>query len=483
MQRGKAGSYPNKDVLLPITSNVSNLIYSRPRPLSCLLTLKRTFTMYHGLQTFTSSASCLIRAILYPARLRNHDPAFLLNTDGALPTCFHLEPRDNRRGRLTLLRVTRSLAVGCCLLFGLCSALVRADSLVLSDNLAALTAYTEPVQGQTWIGAAFHSDGGAMLTSASLLLANGAAGDAKLDLYSGAEEPETLVGSLTSPASYSSQPTPTTFSGNGLALTADTSYWLVLNARSGQFAWAYTESSTGSGVGFVSTWGVTNDAGSTWFTQASQPMQMRVETNALQTIPEPANLSLFLLGIFLVGSFAAADRQSRKCATHGRSLVVLGGITIPLLLWGAHTAEAATNPVSVVSPGYGESVTTPSSVSFTLQVAPAMVGTPLQVTLNGADVSTQLRRSGHCGANGCPYQGTVQEVDGLRSGTNRLRAGVKDETGVLHSWRTVFEWAPSGQPQSGNSSYTSPAVGLTTVTPGGGYPWISILSGKGLARY
>ncbi len=334
------------------------------------------------------------------------------------------------------------------------------------------------MQGQTWVGAPFRSDGAATLASVTLLLANSVSGTAELGLYQGTTQPATLIGRLTSPTSYSAQLSYTLFTGNNLALTGATPYWLVLYPVSGQFAWAFTDSNTGSGVGFIPSWGVTDDAGLTWFTQASEPMKMRVEVDAAQAVPEPASVALLLAGMALAASVAAAGRFRRKRAPYERYLLMFGG-AFTLLLLGVGTAEAAPSPVSVVSPAYGESVKTPSAVSVTVQIDPAMVGMPLQVTLNGMDVSAQFKRSGHCGAQGCPYHGTLIELDGLRTDMNRLRVGLNDATGVLKPWRTVFAWAPSGQLGSELYPYNSPAIGFTTATPGGDYPWISIFNNAG----
>ncbi len=59
-----------------------------------------------------------------------------------------------------------------------------------------------------------------------------------------------LIGNLTSPGFYPSDQSLVDFDGDGLSLAADTSYWIVLQALSDEFAWSWTESNQGSGPGF-----------------------------------------------------------------------------------------------------------------------------------------------------------------------------------------------------------------------------------------
>ena len=67
---------------------------------------------------------------------------------------------------------------------------------------------------------------------------------------------------------------------------------------------------TGSGAGFQQTWGVSDDAGLTWFTYDIYPTQMRVTiTTAAAAVPEPATLALLATGLS-VG--AKLSRRRRK---------------------------------------------------------------------------------------------------------------------------------------------------------------------------
>jgi hypothetical protein len=113
------------------------------------------------------------------------------------------------------------------------------------------------------------------------LLSNTVSGTATLALYSDSGlEPDTLVGTLTSPASYSTTLASTTFTTSGITLTANTNYWLVLKANGGTFNWAWTSDNTGTGVGFQHTYGETDNSGGTWYTFDTFPPQFTVTADA-----------------------------------------------------------------------------------------------------------------------------------------------------------------------------------------------------------
>src|SRR5947209_225452 len=79
-------------------------------------------------------------------------------------------------------------------------------SVVLSDNLSNSTTGTEAATGTHWLTSSFATDSSShSLTSITLRLSNPISGTATLALYSnGGLQPGSLVGTLTSPASYSS---------------------------------------------------------------------------------------------------------------------------------------------------------------------------------------------------------------------------------------------------------------------------------------
>lgn len=178
----------------------------------------------------------------------------------------------------------------------------RADAaVILSDNLSAASAGVETAQGATWLAASFGTGTDAwLLASVSLLLSNSVAGTATLSLYSdGGLEPGSSLGTLTSPTTYSSTLANTVFTGGGITLTANTTYWIVLRALTGQFDWSWTLNNTGSGAGFQGTWGISSNAGVDWFSSDIYPTQFSVSADAVSAIPEPGTLGV-LAGAFTV---------------------------------------------------------------------------------------------------------------------------------------------------------------------------------------
>ena len=192
--------------------------------------------------------------------------------------------------------------------FLLVSALIaHADT--ISSNLSNATAGTEAASGRTWLTASFGTDSSSSsLSNATLLLSNPIAGVAEVDLYSNSLlQPGSLLGTLISPLSYSTSLSNTTFSGNGLTLSANSTYWLVLKALSGEFDWAWTSDNTGAGTGFQGTWGNSTDAGVTWYTYAVYPTQFSVTTTTA-AVPEPGT-ELLAMGGFLIGAMALYIKQ------------------------------------------------------------------------------------------------------------------------------------------------------------------------------
>jgi hypothetical protein len=177
-------------------------------------------------------------------------------------------------------------------LVALLPAAAEAD-VILSGNLSGATGGTEAASGDTWLTAGFGTDASTYkLTAVTLLLSNPTTGKAELDIYDdGGLQPGSLVGTLDSPSSYSSGLTATTFTTSGINLSANSNYWVVLKATSGEFDWAWTTDNTGTGAGFQGTWGNSSDAGSTWFTYGIYPTQMSVSV-APTAVPEPGSLAL-----------------------------------------------------------------------------------------------------------------------------------------------------------------------------------------------
>lgn len=190
----------------------------------------------------------------------------------------------------------------------------RAD-LVLSDNLSAPSGGTEGAAGDTWLTAGFGTDGSSYdLTSVTLLLQRDSiVADAELAIYDdGGLQPGSLLGTLDAPGSLPSGLSDVTFTTSGIALAADSSYWVVLRAVTGSLGWAWASDPSGTGPGFQHTWGSTDDAGGLWFTFDSYPTQMRVTAAA---VPEPASVALVAIG---GSALFAVRRPHRHRARVGR---------------------------------------------------------------------------------------------------------------------------------------------------------------------
>jgi hypothetical protein len=199
-----------------------------------------------------------------------------------------------------------------CLLFAVLASVGSAAT--LSDNLNAPTEYTELTFGSTWVAAGFGTDSGSYrLGTVTTLMQQDAAGALHLDLYAnGQNQPTSLIGTLTSPSTYPTETiAPTVFGGSNLLLTPNTTYWLVMSAAgSGAFEWAYSTGHEGAGSGFQGTWGVSTDAGASWYTSDLQPMQMSVTAEpAGAAVPEPGPASLLLLALICCSAYFASGRS------------------------------------------------------------------------------------------------------------------------------------------------------------------------------
>ncbi len=120
-----------------------------------------------------------------------------------------------------------------------------------------------------------------------------------LSLYSdNLSQPGQLLATLDEVSGLSSTLAPVTFGQGGYVLSANTTYWAVLQATSGSAEWGFTDSNAGSGVGFQHTWGVSDDAGEDWTTFDSYPMLLDVTGTSLSPTvsPEPVSVLLLVLG-------------------------------------------------------------------------------------------------------------------------------------------------------------------------------------------
>ena len=225
-------------------------------------------------------------------------------------------PRSTQRLALTGLTVL-ALAGGVPLAAG-------AQTTILSDNLNSLSSGTDAVTGPTYFTSSFGTGANTYtLNSVTLLLDNSIAGTAELDIYKDASDyqgnsglvPGTLVGTLISPASYSTSAlTGTTFTASGITLAANSTYWAVLKANTGEFDWSFTGDNsvtTGNGLGYQHTYGESDDAGTTWYTDNTDPQQMSVAATVIAPVPEASTAVSLGFPLGLLGAGFLLRRRMR----------------------------------------------------------------------------------------------------------------------------------------------------------------------------
>src|SRR5262249_30431251 len=103
------------------------------------------------------------------------------------------------------------------------------------------------VQANRRLAASFATDGTThTLSSVSLLLANPTAGQAEVTIHANSGlEPGAPIAVLVAPVGgYTATASIATFTTTGVALAANTTYWVVLTPVSGEFDWSWTSLNT-----------------------------------------------------------------------------------------------------------------------------------------------------------------------------------------------------------------------------------------------
>lgn len=175
-----------------------------------------------------------------------------------------------------------------------CCALRTGDNSL--GNLKASSFGAEQISGSNWFTAGFRTDSsGYVLSSVTALIEQDMPGTLNLALYANTTmQPPNQLGNLAVPAILPSFFGRVTFSGNHLMLAPNTTYWIVMGTPvSSSYEWAFEDAKAASGVGFYSSWGMSQNSGNSWFTNAEQPMQMSVIGTP---IPQPVTVWPVLLG-------------------------------------------------------------------------------------------------------------------------------------------------------------------------------------------
>jgi hypothetical protein len=176
---------------------------------------------------------------------------------------------------------------------------------ILANNVNEGTGYTESVSSTDWLGTSFTTDSRAWnLTSVDL----------SIDLYGG--NPQDIVVRLFSDDTSGGPTQPgvplatlefagnvswllTRFVSEGVVLDPLKHYWIVVSTPAGTSGdWEYAWTNFGGGVGFLTDWASSGDAGASWLTSSGQPMTMRVNAE-----PAPwTSLGPGLAGTMVAGS-------------------------------------------------------------------------------------------------------------------------------------------------------------------------------------
>ncbi len=126
--------------------------------------------------------------------------------------------------------------------------------------------------------------------------------------------PNTEVGSLTVPSIGSTYANYTCNPSGSITLSPNGTYWVVVGVSSGagDYDWNYTDSNSGSGVGFSTRWAYSTNAGSTWTGLDEEPFMMQVDASISESIPTLNEWGMIILALLLLvsGYFLIRRRQN-----------------------------------------------------------------------------------------------------------------------------------------------------------------------------
>jgi PEP-CTERM motif len=169
----------------------------------------------------------------------------------------------------------------------------------LSTTLWHAISFTTDNNAYTLDSVTLRMELGGVTTNAASLIGNAPAADIpEADLYSdSAGSPGALITVLTATSAYDYTLQDVNFAAAGVTLLANSTYWVVLKATSGEVTWAYPTTNNGSGVGFTDVYAFSNTSGASWTVAGpgENPDQAEV-IGDLASVPEPSTLLLAGLG-------------------------------------------------------------------------------------------------------------------------------------------------------------------------------------------
>jgi hypothetical protein len=190
------------------------------------------------------------------------------------------------------------------------SLVAPAHATLVYDNLGNDPFFEALYENDSWGASKFTTDGyDYILNTVVLRMYRSGVSTAQLDIYSDvAGLPGASLGTLNSPGTIPlGTPDDLTFTASGIFLLANSSYWAVLRAPTGQLWWSYTEDPSGVGPGFSPMYTLSEDAGATWGEVVSfYPNQLQINAD-FAAIPEPA--STLALGGLLASALGLRTRR------------------------------------------------------------------------------------------------------------------------------------------------------------------------------
>ena len=179
-------------------------------------------------------------------------------------------------------------------------------STVLFTDLTYAKGGSDVASGTTWLGGEFTTDTTtySSLTADLLLSKLTATSTATLLLYSGTDNPTTMVGTFTMTSALTTSTTTTTdttFAISGLKLATSTNYWIVLAAGTGSIDWSF---SNDSDVSELSAYSMNGSSGP-FFTSDYYDYLYSVTGST----PEPIGAAAGFLGLTLLGKRQRKQRR------------------------------------------------------------------------------------------------------------------------------------------------------------------------------